>query len=82
MIFDLMKADDVIHKQKIDANNYWVKPQNLSYFDSINYDVDSINILGNCDLSWIAPPVAFECRLNIEYARFVDDFKVNLNKFQ
>lgn len=55
---------------------YWEKPKSLDFFDSVRYDVDSIAIVGNANMSWLSPPYDFECRLDMEHAVLLDDKKV------
>lgn len=56
--------------------SFWVNPKSSSYFDKVDYDIDSIVLVGNFGLQWLNPPWEFECRLDIQYATFLDDKKV------
>lgn len=55
---------------------YWSVPKSTGYFDTVNYDVDSVVLVGDADLSWLSPPFDFECRLDIQHAVLLDDKKV------
>lgn len=57
---------------------YWAVPSSERYFDRVDYDVDSIAIVGNADLSWLSPPWEFECRLDVVGATLLEDKKVNV----
>lgn len=57
---------------------YWAVPSSENYFSRLDYDVDSIAIVGNADLSWLSPPWEFECRLDVVNATLLEDKKVKL----
>lgn len=65
-----------------DSSCRWVAPTSESYFDRVDYDIDSIVIVGKPDLTWIYPPWEFECRLDLTYATFFEDKKVSENLTQ
>lgn len=79
-------ADDCIFiepdQQASVPQTFWVNPKDTSFFDGLQYDIDSIVLVGNCDLTWLNPPWEFECRLDVEYASFLQDKKVSLQLFQ
>lgn len=49
---------------------------NLNDFKEINYDVDSLHIIGNKSLSWLKPMIHFVCPLNSVHAWPCRDKKV------
>lgn len=80
MDVDIIGCDDEIHGQNSFTN--WVQPKSLAFFDAVNYDVDSITVVGDCDLTWLSPPREFQCRLNIARATYVNDNEVKKKKKQ
>lgn len=61
-------------------STYWSLPRSSDYFDAISHDVDSVVVLGNADMTWVAPPYDFECRLDIVHAQLLPDKKVTRRK--
>lgn len=74
-------SENIVFPELAEAElqDYWVNPKDSSFFDSLQFDIDSIVVVGNCDMSWLNPPWELECRLDVEYASYLTDKKVNLH---
>lgn len=70
---DCMIVDEKIF---INEDKYWIHPKFTNFFDKLQYDMDSVLIIGDPDMSWLAPRLDFECRLDITHATFLKDGKV------
>lgn len=68
--------DDCIIINDNDPQNFWTHPESEGLFDSVNFDVDSVLIVGDADMSWLSPPSEFECRLDLVHATLLKDKKV------
>lgn len=77
-LFVMDCSENIIFPELDDAEltDYWVNPKHSSFFDSLRFDIDSIVVVGNCNLSWFNPPWEFECRLDVQYASYLTDKKV------
>ena len=55
---------------------HWICPRSETFFSRVDFDVDSVVIVGSSDLTWLCPPWEFECRLDVVHATLAEDKKV------